>query len=717
MTGFSVLALAVLPGVAAPNSDTPKSETLVTAHSISQPATATRAEVTVVRGEQLRRTGERTLPRALGRAAGVWLQETNLGGGSVFLRGLTGNQVLIMIDGVRVNDSTTRSGPNQILNTIDPFTIERVEVIRGPHSVLYGSDGIGGVISIWTRKRSPLKEGEEAFKGSFSAGYDGASSGGVASASASYADQQNGWLAIGGYHDFDDLEGGDGETQEFTGYDGWSGFASWEHALAPDRNLRLVSSFYRDTDVPRTDKLVTGFGQTQPSATLFHFAVEQRERHILSYTDTAGDAFYERAEGRVSFRRYREDRERMDTGSSTTRFERDDVRTLGLGFDFAQFAGPNHLLTWGVDVNYDDVNSNRSDVTAGVATARDGAFAPNARYLAFGAFVRDEVFGLGKWDLTMGLRYSFFDFRFDSFANQATPGAGNGNFDAITASVQVARDAGEHTRFSASLAQGFRAPNLDDLAKNGSFAGGDELANADLDPERSLTAALALDAQFERAQGTFAVFHTIISDLIGRELSDAGDVTVIGDETYVRQNQGRARIYGAELGGSVELVREVPLNLELGATWTRGTQEDNTFDPVLGAQPFDGVPLRRVPPLHGRVGLRYERSQSSQLFGGIAGGPWAQFHFDWALLEVIWASHQGRLAPGDLSDPRINPRGTDSWTSVNLEIGGPLSADAYGVGSAWSLGVHNLFDNEYRVHGSGFDAPGVGLVATLTWVR
>src|SRR4030095_6663756 len=94
-------------------------------------------------------------PTQLAKAAGVWLQQTNLGGGSPLLQGLSGHQVLLGVDGVRWNDSATRTGVNQMLNGIDAATVERVEVIRGPRTVLYGSDALGGVVLIWTKTRKP----------------------------------------------------------------------------------------------------------------------------------------------------------------------------------------------------------------------------------------------------------------------------------------------------------------------------------------------------------------------------------------------------------------------------------------------------------------------------------------------------------------------------------------------------------------------------------
>ena len=90
----------------------------------------------------------RTTPEALMGSSGVFIQKTNHGGGSAFIRGLTGNQTLLMLDGVRINNATFRYGPNQYLNNIDLFTISQIDVNKGTGSVEYGSDAIGGVIHL-----------------------------------------------------------------------------------------------------------------------------------------------------------------------------------------------------------------------------------------------------------------------------------------------------------------------------------------------------------------------------------------------------------------------------------------------------------------------------------------------------------------------------------------------------------------------------------------
>ncbi|MEM7307909.1 MAG: TonB-dependent receptor [Planctomycetota bacterium] len=684
-----MLPLLLAASASAPQEPVP--ESVVTAPRAEETITHSDALITTIEAGELERSAERSLPQAIEAAAegGLWLQETNLGGGSAFLRGLTGNRILIVVDGVRVNDGTTRLGPNQSLNGFDPATIERVEVLRGPASVLYGSDAIGGVILMWTKRARPTGKEGAVVSGGAGTQYSTVFDGGSAYADASVRTESQGLFAAATFFDYDDVESADG-TVPFTGYDGRGYFGSYEVDLGEERDLRLTASVHRDFDVPRTDKLIPGFGQTEPTHQVFDFALQDRRRFLLAYTDRGEGRFSDRAQVRLSYRTYTEERARRSTGSDTLARERDETETLGLGVDFQKFLGDDHLLTYGLDVELDQVDSTRRDldVPTGVLTPNDGAFAPNSEYLRSGVFVQDET-SFGGFDATLGARYSLYDFSFDAF-----PSAGgadeSGSFDAFTASLQLARQLTDATRLTGTLAQGFRAPNLDDLANRGEFAGGLELNNPDLEPEESLTAELALDHVEERWSAGGAVFATRIEDTIGRELIDEGDPGVSGDETFLRQNVGRVEIYGVEASLRHDL-GDAGLGAAYSVTLTRGRQFDDVVDPGDGA-----TDARRIPPLFGRAALEY-RPDGQRL--GVS----------WLDVELLWADDQDRLNPQDKADPRIDPDGTPGWGVVNLLLGGDVGD------VSWHAGLHNAFDKSYRVHASGFDAPGRGLVFGVDW--
>jgi hemoglobin/transferrin/lactoferrin receptor protein len=103
----------------------------------------------------------RTLVDAMRELPGVMVQKTGHGQGSPYIRGFTGLRTLFLIDGIRLNNSTFREGPNQYWNTVDPFSVQRLEVVKGPSSVLHGSDAIGGTVNAITRELDDL-DGKES---------------------------------------------------------------------------------------------------------------------------------------------------------------------------------------------------------------------------------------------------------------------------------------------------------------------------------------------------------------------------------------------------------------------------------------------------------------------------------------------------------------------------------------------------------------------------
>jgi len=127
---------------------------IVTSRSIKILDTKNPFVISSITNQQIVEKGARTTPEALQGVSGVFIQKTNHGGGSAFIRGLTGNQTLIVLDGIRLNNAIYRYGPNQYLNTIDMFTVDKIDVLKGFGSVEYGSDAMGGVIHVKTKENA-----------------------------------------------------------------------------------------------------------------------------------------------------------------------------------------------------------------------------------------------------------------------------------------------------------------------------------------------------------------------------------------------------------------------------------------------------------------------------------------------------------------------------------------------------------------------------------
>ena len=210
------------------------------------------------------RKASRTLPEAFRETPGVHVQKTGHGQGSPFIRGFTGFRTLLLIDGVRLNNAVMRDGPNQYWTTIDPLTVSGLELVKGPSSVLHGSDAIGGTVRVMTRGREPLEASDEPdvhFGSGAHYRFAGAEDSHAARGELSMASgPEAGRLGVLGgvsYRNFGDLSGGrhTGELSN-TAYDELDGDAKaiWK----PEDELELVLAFQRVTqdDVPRTHSTV-----------------------------------------------------------------------------------------------------------------------------------------------------------------------------------------------------------------------------------------------------------------------------------------------------------------------------------------------------------------------------------------------------------------------------------------------------------------------------
>ncbi|HLL41771.1 MAG TPA: TonB-dependent receptor plug domain-containing protein, partial [Segetibacter sp.] len=191
----------------------------------------------------------RTTPEALTGVNGVFVQKTNHGGGSPFLRGLTGNQTLILVDGIRLNNSTFRYGPNQYLNTIDAFSINKIEVVKGTGSVQYGSDAIGGVLQVFTRE--PHFSDKSKWGGKAVGKYTTGGMEKTARAEANYSSEKAAATIGATYRNFGDLVGGDTTGKQTpSGYKEFAFDAKSKFLLQPDVELTLAHQFLQQRHVP-----------------------------------------------------------------------------------------------------------------------------------------------------------------------------------------------------------------------------------------------------------------------------------------------------------------------------------------------------------------------------------------------------------------------------------------------------------------------------------
>lgn len=654
----------------------------------------------------------RSTPDALRYEPGVFIQQTAHGQASPYIRGLTGQQTVMFFDGVRINNSTFRQGPNQYFFTVDSRTLARLEVIRGSASTRWGSDALGGALLStpidprWASARRFEVHG----RGFFRTGSADGEVGGRGQAEVAYRDKVAVMMGVG-YRMLGQLRSGgpviepatgepqkippafeaDGKTQRGTGFRELTADARllWKPRA---QDLVTVAYYdYRQFDAPRTDKCPP---QTAPLDECLTYRRQFRTLLYGAYAFERGPAAASRGRVTLSYQRQLEDGAYQRGSPSRTRLDNlDRVHSFG---------GAAHLSTrrfhlgrgvrlggdYGVDAYYDRIRSTMElywgDVDRTFPLTR-GQYLDGGQYLTSGVWVELDVDVWSVLQLRAGGRASLVHARAagdpasESSAVRRTWGAAVGHVGAL---VEVVPG----WTFMANVDQGFRAPNLDDLTSRQQTGPGFQFENADLHPERAVTFEGGSSVRSRWISLDAWIFQTMIRDLIGRTERDvnACPQNAQGCESSQTRFQldnlsGRARLWGVE--GSARLTLPAGVWSRATITWAHGEQP-NPF-----GRADEGtlrVPMSRVPPLHGTAEVGWRAK-----FGlGVAGA-------------LRWARRQDRLAPQDIADARIPRGGTPGYVVFDVRLHYRLFDRIFFVAI-----LENLGDTPWRAHGSSVYGPG-----------
>ena len=363
---------------------------------------------------EIERRNSKTSAEALREEPGVFVQKTNHGGGSAIIRGLKSNRILILVDGVRLNNSTYRLGNHQYLTTVDPNLLERIEVIRGPGSVLYGSDALGGTINLISQM--PDLTDNLNFNSTFSIRYATADDEKTSALRISLTSEKWAWQGGLRYSDFGDLKQGQYNIKKillsdqvesiqkptaYTAYD-----IDNKLFYKPGINQQWIFAYQlsRQEDVPRYDKYAYD--------NEFKWLYDPQERDLiyLSYQNRLHFSWLNSIQATVSWQRQLEGRKQQTQESSPLLVEQDEVKTSGLNLQFNSITG-KHIFTYGFDFYSDDINSTASekDLTTGAEdSGLRGRYPDEAEYNSYGIYFQDEWHPLSNLYLTLGLRYSAF---------------------------------------------------------------------------------------------------------------------------------------------------------------------------------------------------------------------------------------------------------------------------------------------------------------------
>jgi len=685
-------------------------QTIVTASRGNQRAFDAPFSINTVTAEDIFKRQYRTTPEALGDIPAVMVQKTAFGHGSPYIRGFTSFRNLFLIDGIRLNGPHFRPGPNQYWNTVDQGSIARLEVVKGPASVVWGSDAIGGTVNAIT-KRPDTYGTADGWRATTFLRFSSAEESFIGRQEfAATVDDKLGFIGGFGGKTFGEVQTG-GDQQEGTGYDEWNGDFKIEYLL--NDNVRLVGAHYqvRQNNVPRTHKTADRedfHSITQGSLPGDEISRELDQERRLTYFQAVGedlggaiDAF----RGSVSWQEQTENRFRVRPpsggGPGPNRMDEQGfyVGTLGL---FAHLESPTPIgrFTYGAEYYRSNVNSFKTDFDpTTVEDTIQGPLGDEATTEQLGLFIQDEIELTDRLTLTLGGRFNYASVDADRVNDPNVDGDAPGNTaadstiavdDSWSSFVGSARFVyalvPERVNLFGGVSQGFRAPNLGDLTRFDTARSNEfEIPAPGLDEEQYITYEIGTKVRSDNARAQLTYFFTDIEDQILR--FPTGGTTPGGDTIVTKSNVGDGQVYGVELSGAWDFAPS--WTLFGNASYIEG-EVTNFVGPGGGPFTLQDDYLSRLMPLTGQVGVRWQ-------------SPNAPF---WVEGLIRAADDADKLSSRDAGDgQRIPAGGTPGYVVASVRGGWDVNDQLSMV-----LGVENLTDENYRIHGSGQNEPGLNVI-------
>jgi len=674
--------------------------------------------------EDIEMKNPQTAADFLSQSGQVFVQKSQLGGGSPMIRGFSTNRLLLTVDGVRMNTAIFRSGNLQNVINIDPFTIDQTEVILGPGSVVYGSDAIGGVMNFYTKKPAFSFEEGTAFSGMALTRYATANNEKTGHIDFNIGAKKWAFLTSVSYSDFDDLrmgshgpedylrpeyvvtengvdtvvENDDPNVQTPTGFDMINLTQKVRYMPNSIWDFNLGLHYSATSDYARYDRLTrTRNGQLRSAE--WYYGPQLWFMGNLQIDKKGNGDFYDDAKLTAAIQYFEESRNDRDFGDSILFTTQEQVNAYSLALDFTKKMGSNQLF-YGLEYVYNKIGSygKQIDINTGDQAATATRYPDDSSWQSLAAYLSGQFNLAESLTLQTGVRYNhilidatfddtFYDFPFE----KADVSFGN-----FTGNAGLNWQTAENFNLKLNLGTAFRAPNIDDIGKIfDSEPGSVVVPNPDLKAEYAYNAELGAAWRIdEKLRLDVATYYTHLNNaLVRRDFSLNGATTVDyqGEPSNVQaiQNAASAEVYGVEAGLEYLFNKNIKLTSQIAVT--EGSQEEED-----GSE----APLRHAAPLFGNTHLIYRMKRwkfdASAEYNG-------QFEYD-----ELAPSQQGNayLYALDADGNPYSPR----WYTLNVY-------SEYQIAQNWkaTAALENITDQRYRPYSSGISAPGRNLIMALKY--
>ena len=653
----------------------------------------------------------------------VTIQKSSFAGGSPILRGFEANRVLLMVDGVRMNNAIYRSGHLQNTLTIDPFIMENCDIIFGPSAVTYGSDAIGGVVHYKTM--SPILS---KFKDSskFSATYFSR----INTASNEFSNHLNfqisksRWASLSAitYKRFGNVKMGRNRAHGFNnwGLDTFSvGMFDFKDSMLFNDNPNILigvgysqidlmnkilftisskvkvllnSQFSSSSNMSRFDQL-NNIENGVPQFSQWDYGPQIRSLNSLKLSITKSNTFFDDLTANFSHQLIEESRITRNFNSLSQNNRIETVNVFGSHIQFSKSLKTNTTLTYGTEIYYNNVNSNAFslNIVDSSLSFLDTRYPDSIGKTFLPAFYTNINIKKPNFSIIGGLRYTW-NYVYASYSNNyLIPLLDNKfkiNKHSLSGALNMILYPSKDTKVFLEFSSGFRSPNIDDLGKTFLKNNFITIPNSDLVPEYAYNISLGFSKNYKSRNFSTnfrsSAFMTLLENTVVKEPLEinGSDFIYYDSVSYTilaNQNGAKSLVYGLSAAINTVFFENIIFNTSI--CYTKGQFWANK------------LPLGHIPPLFGRVNLKYNFKE-----------------WDFSLRTLFNNIKKLQYFGSGNVDNQLEATsiGYPSWWVLDAQIG-----YSYSENSKLNVGVFNILDIHYKTFASGISSPGRSLMLSL----
>ena len=688
-------------------------------------------QISVITSNNIKELSPKTTPDLLASTPGITVQKSQLGGGSPTIRGFEANRVLLVVDGVRMNNAIYRSGHLQNSLTVDASNLERTEIIYGPSSIKYGSDALGGVIHFYTKRP---RFGNDLWEANATTKYSSADNGLMLHTDAFYSNKRFGNFTSISYGNFNDLTMGkvrthgfndwgkvykyssntehyysdtetvnpNPDTQKNTAYSQLDLLQKLIFKLNKTNELEFNLQYSTSSDIPRFDAL-TDEKKGSLKWAEWYYGPQKRFLFSSRLISEYNKKWLKNSNITFAYQNLRESRMQRKFGSLEKTFRKENVNVFSLNADFSTTVN-GYDISYGSEITFNKVESNAEGKTLVIfkneVIGFDNPFVVQSRYpdggsdyssFAIYSEVRKNL--NNRSTINTGFRFSstlmHAEWKDETFITLPESKITLFN-NAITGNIGYTFRPNQYWVFKAHISTAFRSPNIDDVGKIREKRGLLTVPNTSLKPEYAVNSEINISSYLFKKKLMLStdIFYTRIFDYIMRnpyQLTPGNNSLKYDGEmvkTIANVNSGEAYVYGANLGLLAKISTKITLQSFLTYTKGRVINQD--------------LPMPSIPPLFGSTTIKFNYKKWLFSLNSTYNARKKAEDFD------VYGGVDNLDKAASIS------YGSPSWYTINTAINYNISTNL-----SVKLAIDNILDHHYMTFASGISAPGRNFIITF----